>query len=199
MFDAIWGRRVRGALWALLAGLLVGACQSHSVPRRTTSEVDCSVAVYKELLRQACAEPETQLVVLDPELLVCDDGWSDGDRPRGLDPQAWRAFRAASRTGGHVPFGVLPAVKVTWLRSGDMEAEPGAVAPDDDWVAFRRRYPGNSGLIRLSRVGFSPDGRSAVVYGTVARGALSAASHLFVLRWTGSRWRIVRAHEFGIA
>ena len=199
MFDAVLGRRVRGTLWALLAAPLVGACQSHSVARCTTSEVECSVAVYRELLLQAYVEPETQLVVLDSELLVFDDGWSDSDRPRGLDSQAWRAFRTASRTGGRVPSGVLPAVKVIWLPRGDVEAEPGAVARDDDWAAFHRRYPGSSGLIQLSRVGFSPDGRSAVVYGTVARGPLSAASHLFVLRRTGSRWCVVHVHELGIA
>ena len=59
------------------------------------------------------------------------------------------------------------------------------------WTAFHDKFPGNAGHILLSGVGFSRDGRQALVFGSVGSASLSASGDFFLLRRTANGWRVV--------
>lgn len=67
------------------------------------------------------------------------------------------------------------------------------------WSAFYGRFPGSSGRVQLSRVGFSRDGATALVLVEYACGALCGGTIYAVLARTPGRWRVVRTAQPRIA
>lgn len=58
------------------------------------------------------------------------------------------------------------------------------------WPAFYSRYPGSSGIMSLSRVGYSPDGNAAMVYVGVSCGGLCGAGYDIILVKEDGKWKI---------
>lgn len=178
----------------------LGGCRSG---RATTSRVAVppgeEKAVWEALLRQAYIGKTTKLVVLRRRLEAdpSNDDW--GGRPRGVPADAWSAFRTAFQRDGSLPQDLDPGLPVTWFRDEEFRDLPDGDSLDGRWSAFHERFPGNSGLISLGHVGFSRDGRTAVVYGFVGSASLSASGDIFVLRKTANGWRLVQTHNMVMA
>jgi hypothetical protein len=62
---------------------------------------------------------------------------------------------------------------------------------------YERAYPGTRYLIRLSRVGFSPDGKQAVAFAAVYCGELCSSVFLFRLRQESGRWLVAEKLVLG--
>lgn len=60
------------------------------------------------------------------------------------------------------------------------------------WPEFYKQYPGAQGHMRLSRVGFSPDGKQALFYSSNWCGGLCASGSYVVMEKHGSAWRVVK-------
>ncbi len=60
------------------------------------------------------------------------------------------------------------------------------------WPEFYKQYPGAQGHMRLSRVGFSPDGKQALFYPSNWCGGLCASGSYVVMEKHGSAWRVVK-------
>ena len=61
-----------------------------------------------------------------------------------------------------------------------------------DWPEYYRQYPGAQGHMRLSRVGFSPDGKQALFYSSNWCGGLCASGSYVVMEKHGSAWKMVK-------
>jgi hypothetical protein len=60
------------------------------------------------------------------------------------------------------------------------------------WIGFRRAFPNGAGIVTLSRVGLSSDGRWAIVYGGQQADWLAGAGYIYVLHRDPDKWRIRR-------
>jgi len=60
----------------------------------------------------------------------------------------------------------------------------------EDWVAFRRDYPGARGIANFSRVGFNAKKDRAVVYAGYYRGSTNAEGLCIVLAKQNGRWSV---------
>ena len=59
------------------------------------------------------------------------------------------------------------------------------------WDNFWERYPGSSGLISFTSIGWSDDQREAVFSVRMACGELCGYRDLVVMRWIGRKWRVI--------
>jgi hypothetical protein len=71
--------------------------------------------------------------------------------------------------------------------------------PRSYWQEFYRRFPGTPGLIDVSRVGFSRDGRSALVLVEYGSGGLCGGTIYALLELQAGRWRVTRTAQPRIA
>lgn len=61
----------------------------------------------------------------------------------------------------------------------------------EDWEAFRRQFPGASGIISLSHVGLDSRMDEAIVSTAFVCGNLCGSGHRYVLRKKRGRWEVV--------
>jgi hypothetical protein len=186
---------------ALILPLALAACATTRAVREPVPvTAGTERAVWEALIRQAYISDDTKVVLLSTELQSGGDEWNWGPKPRGIPSDAWQAFVLAFGRGGTVAEDLDVGVPLDWNEPGQVEEVPtDETDADDGWSGFNERFPGNSGLVSISRVGFSRDGRTAVVYGTVWRASLSASQDLFVLRKTVRGWRLVLTHNCATA
>jgi hypothetical protein len=62
--------------------------------------------------------------------------------------------------------------------------------PSLGWQEFYNEYPQTPGLITLSRVGFSSDGATAIVYYGIQSGGLNGQGRFVVLKLLGDGWQV---------
>jgi len=60
------------------------------------------------------------------------------------------------------------------------------------WTQYYRQYPGAQGHMRLSRVGFSPDGKQALLYSSNWCGGHCASGSYLVMEKRGAAWRVIK-------
>jgi hypothetical protein len=64
-----------------------------------------------------------------------------------------------------------------------------------DWSAYYKQYPGSPGILALSRVGFSSDGRQALFYVSNRCGGLCGGGGYVVMENIGGHWVIQKEIE----
>ena len=84
---------------------------------------------------------------------------------------------------------------VAWFGEPDWRVLPrkGTGANEENnerWAAFHERFPGSSGWLSFSAVGFSNDGRQAVLHARTASASLDSEGSLVLLEKVGRRWRL---------
>jgi hypothetical protein len=67
-------------------------------------------------------------------------------------------------------------------------------AGTDGWQNFYKRYPGSSGFIELSQVGFNKTMDQALVFITDACGTECAVGRYMLLQRNSKGWEVVKAH-----
>lgn len=157
------------------------------------------------------AESEVQSAVLDSffvrpgiERLVIVDS-----TVRGADHFVDEDYASALRRLGSLPAGLREdcerkrsaVTKVVALRTRvpvdvftaeDRAALRDALNPTDYWRRFDARFPRSSGLIAVSRVGFSADGQHALMLVDYGCGGLCGGTVYYLLTRERSMWRTVR-------
>lgn len=64
--------------------------------------------------------------------------------------------------------------------------------PREYWTAFRERFPGSFGRIELSRVGFSADGKQALVLAHYQCGGRCGGTRYYLLERVPGGWQVLR-------
>lgn len=127
---------------------------AESIYVNTTGRV---VAVAATSLDSACAQPTCN--DLASRWGVESLWWAKGDSTEARDSRADLLAHAAA------PFDMRP---VTRGRAMLLETDPGDVPPMgadvSEWVRFRVTHADASGAVRMSPVGFSRSGRTAVAF-----------------------------------
>lgn len=123
-----------------------------------------------------------------------------GDTPllTSLPDDVRAGFRAANEHRRELPRGAFPAERYRVVPNDHMPGLPRSGA-GAYWAAFRERYPGYSGVIRLSSIGRSADGSRAAVYVTYGCGGLCGAGRLVTLQNDGGSWRVVEARTLWVS
>jgi len=60
------------------------------------------------------------------------------------------------------------------------------------WTDYYKRYPNSQGILSLSRVGFSPDGKQAVFFANNYCGGKCGTGAYVVMERTESSWRVAK-------
>ena len=132
------------------------------------------------VLRSPYVRDGADVVVVNPTPDVWAEG-SFGPRPREVPRDVWEDFMAAHRRAGpSLPRDLDPGVPLEW--SDQVKGAP------------RRAVS-----ITLSPIGFSRDGRTAVVAATVMSAPLSGSNDYFILKRTANGWRLWKKHNISIA
>jgi hypothetical protein len=93
---------------------------------------------------------------------------------------------------GEMPRDLDPGLPVVWFSEADWEAlavPAGGFEMGNRWMAFRERFPG-SGWITFGEVGFSRDGREAVLSVWIGDDALAGAGYVARLEKTADGWTL---------
>lgn len=186
------GRILRALLPLALCLGAAGCDELPPVPREVTSE---EYAVFDAVLSGGYLVPipTGEIVVGDSALIPpasefethADDVRSSGVptpvardfHRRNQSPAPLRADRFAAR---------LPVRLVSRTSLDSIFRAKG-----DGWRRFYTRFPGSSGTISLSRVGFSADGTVAVLTVDHVCGFLCGEGHVVRLERRDGRWRVV--------
>lgn len=182
---------------------VLGGC-ARSGPSRTAREQEVYAAYLDSVAALGMRRIVLRSVHADPRpWLLVDGGQSlpDSTQARlalaraGVPAALARDFVAATLRPDsmrqlplarvRIDFDTLPpfteAARDSIRRSGQFEA---------GFDRIVRAYPGATVVIGLSHVGFSPDGRGALLYEESYCGLLCGGGVLTRLRWEGGRWRL---------
>ena len=124
-----------------------------------------------------------------------DEDYASALRILGRLPDGVRAdFEAKRSKSRRVDslFAKVPMQRFTTVERERMRREGN---PTLYWHAFYRRFPGSPGLVRVSRVGFSRDGASALMLVDYGCGGLCGGTVYVLLAYQSGRWRVVRTAQ----
>jgi len=74
-----------------------------------------------------------------------------------------------------------------------------SVFKNGSWPAFYKRFPGSTGVLGFSRVGFSADGAQALFYVSNSCGGLCGGGSFVVMEKRGGRWVIEKEIEMWVS
>ncbi len=137
---------------------------------------------------------ETQRLVLGDSTLarsisVDEAAWLRRQSP-AVSPELLDDFRRQNARSVSLPGPLALPVPVVRVTETELRALEPRSNPNQWWEAFYRRFPGSPGSIRLSRVGFSPDGSHALVYMHHGCGGRGGSGAFVILRKQDGEWRI---------
>jgi hypothetical protein len=67
------------------------------------------------------------------------------------------------------------------------------------WTGFRDAFPNSTGIVSISRIGLSPDGRWAIMYAGEQSDWLAGGGYVYVLRRRGRTWRIIASRMLWVS
>lgn len=191
---------------ALLISALVAP--SYALAQEAPSERE--YAVWSAVIDTALVSPRVKRVVVQ-------DTTVPGDRRRDSGPFEQRSLVRRDQTplpaellGAFAQANVAPSrldparfrtkVRVQVLS----QAGPRNLPARDDHDAWSERrdggFEGSSGVVRLSRVGFTGDGRTALVFVSYYCGGLCAEETYYVLELgSDSRWIVTRSYMTSVS
>ncbi len=187
---------------ALLLGL--GACAApHGTFPAPSGATDGAVLAA---VLDSVAAPRPLVVLLDSTVTLRADAplLREAASPElGTDSAAAASLSERSRVREAVPR--IPATRhrrVAVIGRGELPlaGRPGAIEPPVGtaamqewtraWSEWMQRHPGAVGFYRVSGVGYSRDGRTALVYVVQTCGLRCGTSWLVSARWEGNAWRV---------
>jgi len=150
-------------------------------------------AVYEAVLRHA-SHRDVQRYVLEPG---AQGGLGYGGGPGGNLPSKARRDTIADlrrRPTRPMPRDLAVGVPVEFLSAAEWDALPVAgdgFVIDERWKTFRARFPGSAGWMIFTNVGFSADGRQALVHLVQSHASLAGRGHFVLLEHSAAGWRVV--------
>ena len=189
----------RPRLKLLLAFLLALGCARGSQLGSSnfkTADVDVYRAVLDSMFVPHSVSRITRLVVQDSTTVRRREELVGGVIERlfrlpGVDSTAVRDFEARNRSA--LSLNALKqfklAVPIVFVSSETLKTLPQTDA-DKYWEEFYRRYPGSSGHIAFSAIGYSADGSLAVLMIDRGCGGLCGHGYIVSVRRSGGKWRV---------
>lgn len=136
------------------------------------------------------------------QIVIFNETLSGAETPSGIDglnkvpglktvhSQVYRAFLDANlHPSSFHRFFTLP-MPYQIVTSSEMHSIFGT--PGDVWGRYYEKYPGSSGLFRLSRVGFNSDGTQAAFYISNHCGGLCGGGHFVIMEKVDASWKVMQ-------
>jgi hypothetical protein len=191
------------ASWSSLIRYLVlpaVACSQGPGSRPTGPTILLDAEVYRAALETIFVHVTdmsavNQIVLVDSSLASAEysiDGWVLVQSLLGIDASTLQDLR--TRNDASISLrGLAAAMNGRLSFAGDREFEQFATGgPDEFWVNFYERFPGATGLTRLSRVGYGNQGRQAALLVQHSCAPLCDSLRAVLLEKADSGWRVVR-------
>ena len=177
----------------LLVALLSTYSAGQSRPS-VTAESEVQSAVLDSFFVRPGIE---RLVIVDSSVRGADH-YVDEDYARALGrlgtlPAGLRQDFERKRSAVTKVADLRTRVPVDFFTAEDRAALRSAQNPTAYWRRFDARFPRSSGLIAVSRVGFSADGEHALMLVDYGCGGLCGGTVYYLLTRQGSTWRTVLA------
>ena len=182
--------------------LLVFPALAAAAPARAQdAPTEREYAVWSALLDTRNGVPYVTRIVIVDSTRAGDHGLSAGPWPVGggrVPDDVLRSFREANTRAWPLENRFRTSVPVQLLS----QAGNRVVSKDPDDGEGRNitnvRFPGAGGVVTLSRVGFSGDGRTALVFHRVICGGLCGEDSYYLLALgADARWGVVHKHVTG--
>jgi hypothetical protein len=179
---------------ALLLSLAV------ALPQSTDSN---AARVYATVLDSFFVGPTTRQLLLRPRTVTGVGHIDDQDYASGiaglapLPPGLQADFELHRREQQVVP--TIPTRVPTKLYKPTLADALPRNDPDAFWTVFEQKYPGANGILAVSPVGFSTDGRAALVMVDHTCGSLCGATVYYLLERRGVRWIVLRQAEVRVS
>jgi len=177
---------------------LASACQ-----RSRGSESEESLVQAAVLDSLFVRDSTRQLVVGDSSVSggshFVDEDYASALRVLGQLPDGVQADFEGKRGTRRRVDSLRTRVPMERFVAADRDSLPRFGSPSSYWQAFYHRFPGSSGVIHLSRVGFSRDGAWALMLVEYGCGGLCGGTIYVLLSHQSGRWRVVRTAQPRIA
>ena len=191
--------------------LLICALFAPRHARAQEPPTEREYAVWSALIDTALVTPRVKRVIVEVETVPGDRRRAGGPfeqrsftRQRDHSPLPAELLQAFARANA-APSRLNPAhfrARVHVQALGDAGRQK-APAPDDHeaWSEMQDGgFPGSSGIVTLSRVGFTGDGRTALVFVSHYCGGLCAAETYYVLvLGPDNRWRVTHDYTTSVS
>ena len=178
----------------LIAGGWVAAAHAQSQATADQEERRVQAAVLDSFFTRS----DTKVLILLDSTVRGSDHFVDedyasalrtlGELPDGLheDFENKRKHRVGLREiSARVPIVLIGARELAEIQSG-------ATNPDSYWRRFYARFPASSGRLAVSRVGFSRDGRYALILVDYGCGGRCGGTVYYLLEKRTNRWVTIR-------
>ncbi len=120
--------------------------------------------------------------------------WLQNEAPN-LERTTIDAFREANRHQTTLRRHFHPAIDYELVDPTQLQS----IFKSGSWPAFFKTFPGSSGILTFSRVGFSRDGMQALFYGTNRCDGLCGSGMYIVMEKRNGRWVIEKEIEAWIS
>jgi hypothetical protein len=176
-------------MFILLAALIPACSEDSAGPTLPVDDVE-DYAVYSALIASQFLSESTMLVVI-----------SDSTEPYTFFDEVSREFILSSLKVSAAlldTYNSRNAAPAAMRRAFDFDTEYVLLATEEQqailstggWDEFYRRYPASQGYLTLSRVGFSQDGNTALVYASNTPAFLAGMGICAVLEKQGGEWKV---------
>ncbi len=162
-----------------------------------TTRVDVERLVQAVVIDSLFVRDTTRQVVVGDSTVIggshfVDEDYQSALRMLGTLPAGLQADFESVRGHGRA-MGPLPLRRPVVSMSAEVRQRMRAIRnPAKYWAAFFDEFPGTPGRIEVSRVGLSPDGRSALVLVEYGCGGMCGGTLYLLVQRDGDRWRITR-------
>src|SRR5262245_38260710 len=189
----------------MIATALIAACVAAPCPSMKAQPTDEEYAVYSALLFDRWAgEGKSAFVIqgettdashsrdFDETVEFLKKKLQDSNPPISLESDLVESFRRIHSSSVRLDQKRLGVPNATIVPSAEIDPIfRGTGRPDDSWGAFRNRFGGAWGIIRLSRVGFSGDHNRALLSVSGSCGPLCGSGDFVLLQKRDGEWRVV--------
>lgn len=209
MQDVMRGGRRRAGVW-ICAALLMGCAGARTGGDAPVGDWDRAAertAVYEAVLRRMWMGERVTQLVIDPSVMGgAAEAYPYPLRMPGLRADTRRDYARVSASPTALPKDIDVGIPINWYTHAEFkkaldeaEKQESGLPLEDAWEQLRERYPGWSGWISFSDIGFSRDGRQALLDAGSGSAGLSAAYYLVLLEKRAGRWVVVKIKETAIA
>ena len=121
------------------------------------------------------------------------------EQVRGVSGGAIRDYKLRNLEPGSLRWIGSISPRIEFLSDDEMESifpEDASVYP---WTDFYKRFPGSTGLVSLSKIGFNDDHTQALVYVANVCGGLCGSGDFVVLKKVHGRWVVERTDQIWVS
>ena len=154
-------------------------------------------AVQAAVIDSLFVRPGTRQVVIGDSTVsggshFVDEDYRSALKMLGALPDGLQRDFEAKRSENHRVDSLPTRVPMRRFAASDRTEIGGTRDPNAFWKSFYERFPASSGLIRISRVGFSSDGASALALVEYGCGGLCGGTIYVLLAKQADRWTVIR-------